>query len=176
MSTTRKRPEKMSCTFSRPRHFPHLWSLTVCLGCVHALGASPSTSASTAGTNAGEASRWRSDALLPIAVGSGWQRERERSSSSLDAAAGTDAASASGSDSTSSSAGRSGSGGEERREGDGEQEDMEQDDEVDMDAEVEEGGRVIWGEKLEKLGVHRPVPEVEVGDLEVGPDWGVGGR
>jgi hypothetical protein len=75
---------------------------------------------------------------------------------------------------------------------------MEQDDEADMDAEVEEGGRVIWGEvsfrfrsanpkkmpliikptclvqKLEKLGVHRPAPEVEVGDLEVGPDWGWG--
>ncbi|KAJ7896703.1 hypothetical protein B0H14DRAFT_2678436 [Mycena olivaceomarginata] len=157
-----------------------LWSPTVCPGCVHASGASPSTSASTAGTNAGAAGaggaagvmnpctanrlamrvaaeRWRSDALLPIAVGSGWRRERERSSSSLDAAAGTDAASASGCGSTGSGAGGSGSGGEERREGDGEQEDMEQDDEADTDAEVEEGGRAIWGEEdFARLSVCAP--------------------
>ncbi|KAF8209537.1 hypothetical protein K438DRAFT_1811257 [Mycena galopus ATCC 62051] len=171
-----------------------LWSPTVCPGCVHATGAGAASTSASANTSAGvpststsgvmnpctadrlamrvAAERWRSDALLPIAVCSGWRRrggEHEYEDFSVNAGTGASAsgitgasASANASGSTGASASASGSAsasasGNRPQDARGEEMDEDEEGESETDVEVEEGGRAIWGEEdFARLSVCAP--------------------
>ncbi|KAJ6500966.1 hypothetical protein C8R45DRAFT_863808 [Mycena sanguinolenta] len=169
-----------------------LWSPTVCPGCVYAQsGAAASTSTAPPGPNATAAAagpgtnaatagvmnpctanrlamrvaaeRWRADALLPIAVASGWrggergefyeydhggdfpEREASGSGAGTSTGAGT---------SVSAGAGPSTSGGGGRAQ---EQDEEGMDEDEAQDGGGEEEGRAIWGEEdFSRLSVCAP--------------------
>ncbi|KAF7358955.1 hypothetical protein MSAN_01235900 [Mycena sanguinolenta] len=152
-----------------------LWSPTVCPGCVYAqpgaaaasTGPNATAGGSTAGTNAATAGvmnpctanrlamrvaaeRWRSDALLPIAVASGWRGGERSEFHEYADERDYDRDHAADGPSGSAAASTSGNGGRAQDE-----EGMDEDEE--QDGAGEEEGRAIWGEEdFARLSVCAP--------------------